>query len=43
MESHSEGKVVAQDLDQGKTLSTKQRRTLVKIAVSYLLEKCGSL
>ncbi|XP_028401812.1 uncharacterized protein LOC114524820 isoform X2 [Dendronephthya gigantea] len=41
IENHSEGRELDNYLEKGGILSSKQRRLLIKICVSALVEKCG--
>ena len=41
MVHHPEGQKIDQHIDEGGILSSQQRRTLIKITVAHLLEKCG--
>ncbi|CAB3977440.1 hypothetical protein BSL78_19360 [Paramuricea clavata] len=41
MKNHTDGCKVDMHLDEGGILSNKQRRTLIKISVSCLVEQCG--
>lgn len=41
MENHPEGSEIDARLEEGEVLSSKQRRLLVKICVSALVEECG--
>jgi hypothetical protein len=41
MENHPDGSEIDARLEEGEVLSSKQRRLLVKICVSALVEKYG--
>ena len=41
MENRPEGTEIDARLEEGEVLSSKQRRLLVKICVSALVEECG--
>lgn len=41
MKNHPDGEKIDQHLDGGGMLSRQQRRALIKITVSSLVEKCG--